>query len=172
MSSTEPSATLWDFAVRIYGCDGVAAACLALQERHDIDVPLLLFAAWTASNGMALSPAHAAEASASVADWHREVVQALRTVRQRLKTGPAPAPSPATEVLRATVKRAELESEKLQLASLEQQSARWHDRSGSATADANLATMFTTSTGAIADAEAFAHLSAIARASQSITEIS
>ena len=41
----------WDFSLRVYGSDGVPAACIALQERRGIDVNLLLFSAWIGESG-------------------------------------------------------------------------------------------------------------------------
>ena len=43
--------SFWDFSLRVYGSDGVSAACIALQERHGIDVNLLLFSAWVGESG-------------------------------------------------------------------------------------------------------------------------
>ena len=42
---------LWDWAVAAYGADGVADACLELQDAAGQNVPLLLWAAWTARTG-------------------------------------------------------------------------------------------------------------------------
>ena len=41
----------WEFSLRVYGNGGVPTACLALQERHAIDVNLLLFCAWIGESG-------------------------------------------------------------------------------------------------------------------------
>lgn len=112
-------ANLWDFAVRLYGMPGVADACLALQEECGVDVPVLLFSAWLAGRSVALSPSEARRIAAVVADWHREVVVPLRTVRRRLKSGPRPAPDQKTESLRNTIKGAELSAERIELALLE-----------------------------------------------------
>ena len=43
---TDAAGALWDFAVRLYAEPGVGEACLALQDRFGVDVPLLLWAAW------------------------------------------------------------------------------------------------------------------------------
>ena len=59
-----------------------------------------------------------------VAPWRGEVVAALRQLRRRLKSGPAPAPCEATERLRAQIKSAELHAEQIEQAVL----ARWLDR--------------------------------------------
>lgn len=33
----------WDYSIRVYRTDGVPAACLVLQEMHQIDVNVMLF---------------------------------------------------------------------------------------------------------------------------------
>ncbi|MEZ2126473.1 MULTISPECIES: TIGR02444 family protein [unclassified Sinorhizobium] len=110
---------LWDFAVRLYGMPGVADTCLALQEECGVDVPVLLFSAWLADRSVALSAPEMRRIATVVADWHREVVVPLRTVRRRLKFGPRPAPDQKTESLRNTIKGAELSAERIELTLLE-----------------------------------------------------
>ncbi|HEY9550471.1 MAG TPA: TIGR02444 family protein, partial [Kiloniellaceae bacterium] len=44
----------WQFSGAVYARRGVAEACLALQQRHGLDVNLLLFCAWAGSNGRRL----------------------------------------------------------------------------------------------------------------------
>jgi uncharacterized protein (TIGR02444 family) len=106
---------LWIFSIGVYGKPGVAPACLVLQERHRLDINLLLFAAWAgAAHGHVLSAAERGRAFAAVGDWHREMVRSLRALRTRLKDGPAPAPSPRTEPLRALVKKGELDAERIE----------------------------------------------------------
>ncbi len=50
-----------------------------------------------------------------VDEWHREIVRPLRAVRQRLKTGPAPAPDDITAQLRSQVQRIEIDAELIEL---------------------------------------------------------
>ena len=40
----------WKFSLELYDREGVAAACLALQEEYQLDVNLLLFCYWHGSN--------------------------------------------------------------------------------------------------------------------------
>ncbi len=111
--------TLKDFALALYGRDGVPPACLALQESAGIDVNILLFAAWRgAILRREISAAEIATARARVAAWHSEVVKALRAVRRRLKTGPSPAPDARTAKLRADVQAAEIAAEIIELEEL------------------------------------------------------
>lgn len=111
---------LREFALAVYAGDGVAPACLLLQGRFGLDVNLLLFAAYVgAARSQALTPAALNAAKARVDPWHREVVRPLRSVRERLKSGPAPAPNPATIGLREQVKEIEIHAELIELDELE-----------------------------------------------------
>jgi len=94
----------------------VSDACLHLQSRHDVDVPVVLFAAFVgAERRQALTASGVEAARARVDAWHREVVRPLRAVRQRLKTGPAPAPNDITARLRSQVQKIEIEAELIEL---------------------------------------------------------
>ena len=110
---------LKSYALKVYGTQGVPPACLLLQERFGLDVNVLLFAAFLgAVRGEALAPADLDTVAATVGDWHREVVRPLRAVRQRLKTGPTPAPDAATGILRGKLQKIEIEAELIELSEL------------------------------------------------------
>jgi uncharacterized protein (TIGR02444 family) len=112
----------WAFSLAVYANDGVAEECLGLQERLGLDVNLLMFAAYFgAVEGVRLERQDVANANATVANWHKEIVRSLRGARQALKAPSADASNPlhaATATLRLQVKRAELESEKIEQAML------------------------------------------------------
>lgn len=113
------SSDLARFALKVYASEGVPPACLVLQERAAVDVNLLLFAAFAgAARGARVDAAALAAAQAAVGAWHAEVVKALRAVRQRLKAGPPPGPTPVTEALRDKLKKVEIESELIELDTL------------------------------------------------------
>lgn len=91
-------------------------ACLHLQSRHDLDVNLVLFAAFVgAERREILTPSNLEAARALVETWHREVIRPLRAVRKRLKTGPSPAPNDSTARLRRKVQQVEIEAELIEL---------------------------------------------------------
>jgi len=104
------------FALELYRRAGVAEACLDLQNRHDLDVNVVLFAAFIgAVRRRTLTLADLDLAQRRVGPWHQEVVRPLRAVRQRLKTGPAPAPNEATCALRRKLAQLEIEAEVIEL---------------------------------------------------------
>jgi len=119
--ATHMHENLWNFALRTYGAQGVSEACLSLQDESGVDVPVLLFALWLAANSVELSESELQRTDTRVREWREEVIRPLRAVRRRLKTGPFPAPSGETEALRNSVKAAELNSEKIELALLEEE---------------------------------------------------
>ncbi|MCC1494549.1 TIGR02444 family protein [Cognatishimia sp. F0-27] len=118
MTEPDAEADLWRFALKVYGADGVSADCLTLQERYGVDVPVVLCGLWMATRGIALDAPGMARIAGAVEPWHKEVVIALRTVRQRLKNGPPPAPDARTDAVREAVKAAELNAERIELAVL------------------------------------------------------
>lgn len=109
----------WDFCLDIYARPGVSAACLELQHQHCVVVPLLLCSAWLGARGVPLSPAETAALAGAIRDWDLEVVQSLRSLRTKLKTGPRPALSPEADLFREKIKAVELDAEKLEIELLE-----------------------------------------------------
>ena len=106
---------LWSFALTVYQRDSVAPACLDLQEQCQIDVPLMLCAVFACLQGKAISDEDLTQLQDLAGPWQSDIVQSLRHIRTRLKTGPKPAPNAVTEDLRNKVKAAELAAEKIQL---------------------------------------------------------
>ena len=102
----------WDFSLRVYGSDSVAAACIALQERRGIDVNLLLFGAWIGESGRGILAESDLEAAlAATTAWNRDIVCVLRVVRNRLKGGMPPISTARSDVLRKMILEIEVKSE-------------------------------------------------------------
>lgn len=105
----------WGFALKLYAEPGIADACLRLQAECRVDVMMLLMATFAAvRRGIVLTPSDIADMDTACRPWREQIVLPLRAVRTTLKTGPAPAPSPASEKLRSSIKAAELSAERLQ----------------------------------------------------------
>ncbi len=110
-----PEHPFWDFALKVYGAEGVAAACLNLQERHGIDVNLMLFCLWIGHSGRGVISEPEMLAALATSDrWHRTVVKGLRFVRRALKDRFPDAPADLREALRGQVQRTEIDSEHLE----------------------------------------------------------
>ena len=107
-----PPSPFWSFSLAIYRKPGVAEACLALQDRHAIDVNLLLAALFSGAGGIALDADAWAMLEGAVGAYHREVVRPLRAARRALT--PLEPGSPVAAQLRSAVKAAELDAEHLE----------------------------------------------------------
>ena len=104
------AADLWRYAVTLYGRPGVAAACLALQDRHGADVPLLLAALWHAARGR--GPPDLERWREISNSWGAAAVLPLRKLRRDLKG------RPGWEAVRGRVKHLELAAERATLVQL------------------------------------------------------
>jgi uncharacterized protein (TIGR02444 family) len=80
-----PESAFWRFSVEFYARPGVAAACLALQDREGVDVNLVLLGLWLGSRGHRLSVAAGRRLARVARGWQQPIVAPLRRVRQRLK---------------------------------------------------------------------------------------
>lgn len=80
-----PRALFWDYSVALYGRPGVEAACIELQQRHRIDVNLVLLCLWLGERGTALDGEALARLCHAADRWQLEVVRPLRNLRRRLK---------------------------------------------------------------------------------------
>jgi len=110
-----PDHPFWDFSLRVYDCDGVGTACIYLQDRHGIDVNVMLFCLWLGeTNRGVLDAEECASMTAAAEKWHNEVVKSLRHVRRILKDGFPNSPPSLRESLRGEIQAAEINSEHLQ----------------------------------------------------------
>lgn len=110
--SDQADHALWRFSLRVYGAEGVEAACLRLQDDQGADVNLVLFCCWlgTAGYGRAAAPL-LRSALAAASQWHARAVAPLRALRRSLKHDPAPLAAADAEPVRRKVLAAELEAE-------------------------------------------------------------
>jgi uncharacterized protein (TIGR02444 family) len=108
------SLSFWTFSLQTFAKPSVAQTCLDLQDRCGIDVNVLLFMLWCAHYGRRLSAQNICNVVDLVNSWQTDVVDRLRLVRRALKHPAASWPPQGTESLRARVKAAELEAERLQ----------------------------------------------------------
>jgi uncharacterized protein (TIGR02444 family) len=112
----------WDFSLAVYGASAVQDECLKLQDEFGLDVNLILLCAFLgAVHGVALTGDDVAAARRAVQQWQEQVVRPLRAARRNLKTVALTDTGDATAAaqLRAQVKAAELESERIEQIVLE-----------------------------------------------------
>ncbi len=98
----------WDFSIAHYAIDGVAPACIALQDEYGLDVNVVLYAAWWGARGMRLEPGHLNAIETAVSPWRNRVVLPLRELRRQWREYPGDG-----EFLDA-VKALELQAERRQ----------------------------------------------------------
>lgn len=103
----------WDYALALYAKPDVAPACLALQNRHGLNVNLLLFCLWAGQNGRTLAPGEFERVGAAIAPWEDSVIKPLRRVRDWLKVQDL-VPQEPGQALRKAVLARELEGEALE----------------------------------------------------------
>jgi uncharacterized protein (TIGR02444 family) len=104
----------WRFSIKFYAVPGVAAACIELQDQARVDVNILFFLLWNATQSRALSEAEVAEIERAIGPWRDMAVIPIRDVRRALKSPPPVMAAEAAEGLRTRVKAVELEAERLQ----------------------------------------------------------
>jgi len=105
----------WKFSLEFYGRDGVADACLTLQDQFGADVNILLYCCWVAfAHGEKLEQAELAEIMAVIEPWQTGVVQQLRQIRQDLKQNETINLGELSEELRQAIKSCELDGEKIE----------------------------------------------------------
>jgi uncharacterized protein (TIGR02444 family) len=101
---------LWAYSLAHYRRNGVEKLCLQLQDEFGLDVNLLLYAAWLASQRQTLTAEHLEAIAAATGDWRREVVQPLRELRRGFKS------ISGTDKLRGRLAELELAAEQQQQA--------------------------------------------------------
>jgi uncharacterized protein (TIGR02444 family) len=116
MTDTPSSAEtpFWRFSLNFYRQARVSDACIALQDGCGVDVNLLLFLFWLASNDRQLSTDDVELLDDNVRDWRNLTIIPIRDARRKLK-GAATLVAPARqEAFRTKVKAIELDAERLQ----------------------------------------------------------
>lgn len=105
----------WRFSLDRYRRPDVADICLAMQDEAGVDVNLLLFCLWCGQEGVALAAQEIATLDgAGSGEWRETVVMPLRAARLALKEPPCTFDVVEARRLRTTLKRVEIESERMQ----------------------------------------------------------
>jgi uncharacterized protein (TIGR02444 family) len=104
----------WRFSLNLYRQAGVSNACIALQDGCGVDVNLLLFLFWLASDDRQLSAADVKLLDDNVRDWRNLTIIPIRDARRKLKDAATLVEPGRQEAFRNKVKVIELEAESLQ----------------------------------------------------------
>jgi uncharacterized protein (TIGR02444 family) len=114
---TKQSTSFWNFSNQLYARDGVAGACLHLQEQFHLDVNLVLFCFWSAQFETEVADDDWDKILAFSNRWKSQVVQPLRDVRTWMKVNSdnsADEKGVRFSTLRERIKMDELAAEKFQ----------------------------------------------------------
>ena len=109
----------WDWALAAYAAPGVAEACLNLQDAHDQNVPLLLWAAWCAQSGRRPDEDDLDAACDTARVWTDAAILPLRDLRRRLKSTIPDMKTADRLSVREQVKAVELDAERRLMSALE-----------------------------------------------------
>lgn len=113
----------WAFSLRTYGEPGVSEVCVTLQDRHGVDVNVLLIALWAVCDRrIRVDASRIASLDSSVADLRASAVVPIRTVRRWMKSASFGL---GIDAARDRVKKAELAVEQLEQALLAEVVRSW-----------------------------------------------
>jgi uncharacterized protein (TIGR02444 family) len=103
----------WTFSLELYDAEGVAAACVELQDAYQLDVNLILFCFWHGSAYGKIDQELLQNIIKLSIEWRSGVVQPLRSARSWMKLNSNP--SDQFDSLRERIKADELMAEKFQI---------------------------------------------------------
>src|SRR5580698_6243306 len=115
MSDAQSEITpFWRFSLHFYKQTGVSDACIALQDDCGVDVNLLLFLFWLASDGRLLAADEIKRLDERVRSWRELTIIPIRDTRRKLKGAATLLEPGKQEAFRNKVKAVELDAERLQ----------------------------------------------------------
>ena len=104
----------WTFSLGYYRGAGVSEACLELQDNCGIDVNVVLFLLWQATQKRRFAAIQVKALADKVRPWQIDVIGPIRALRRKLKTDAPLLDRGSAELFRTKIKAIELESERLQ----------------------------------------------------------
>ena len=120
----ESKSPFWRFSIKFYQVPGVAPSCIELQDQAGVDVNVLFFLLWLATQHRALNKEQVADVERSIGPWREMAVAPIRNVRRALKSPPPVMSAETAEGFRTRIKQVELEAERLQQEALFQMAER------------------------------------------------
>jgi uncharacterized protein (TIGR02444 family) len=119
MSSAETASTpqtnpFWTFSLGYYRGAGVSEACLELQDECGVDVNVVLFLLWQATQKRSFAAVQVKALTEKMGPWQIDVIGPIRGLRRMLKGNALLPDKGAAELFRTKIKAIELEAERLQ----------------------------------------------------------
>lgn len=119
---------LWDFALELYAKPGIEAICLDLQNEHKLSINRLIFAVWAAKEQKLLDLKRLTSSDAN--EWQQPIAHPLRSVRYKVRE--RLDNHPELENVYKNLRKAELQSEQVEIAYLYYVSQGWGRSASSA----------------------------------------
>jgi len=113
-ASAAQTSPFWTFSLGYYRGAGVSEACLELQDNCGVDVNVVLFLLWMASQQRHVGADQVKRLADRVRPWQVDVIGPIRALRRRLKSDAPLLDKGSAELFRTRIKAIELESERLQ----------------------------------------------------------
>jgi uncharacterized protein (TIGR02444 family) len=113
-AQTRTETPFWRFSLHFYRQTGVSDACIALQDDCGVDVNLLLFLFWLASEGRLVTADEVKKLDDQVRTWRELTIVPIRDTRRKLKGAHTLVDAGQQEAFRNKVKAIELDAERLQ----------------------------------------------------------
>src|SRR4249920_3211589 len=85
-ASAGQTSPFWTFSLGYYRGAGVSEACLELQDNCGVDVNVVLFLLWLASQKRMLAAEQVKLIADKVRPWQIDVIGPIRALRRMLKT--------------------------------------------------------------------------------------
>ena len=117
MSSIEPASQanpFWTFSLGYYRGAGVSEACLELEDNCEVDVNVVLFLLWQATQKRQFAEVQVKALAEKLGPWQIDVIGPIRELRRMLKGNALLPDKGAAELFRTKIKAIELEAERLQ----------------------------------------------------------
>jgi uncharacterized protein (TIGR02444 family) len=119
MSSAETASApqtnpFWTFSLGYYRGAGVSEACLELQDECGVDVNVVLFLLWQATQKRSFAAVQVKALTEKVGPWQIDVIGPIRGLRRMLKGNAPLLDKGSAELFRTKIKAIELEAERLQ----------------------------------------------------------
>jgi uncharacterized protein (TIGR02444 family) len=116
-----PSHPFWDFALPLHETKGVGEAVIAMQDRHGVNVNVMLLSCWVGATGRGrLGEGGVRKAIEAAEVWNRDVVQPLRNVRRVMRPGIPPIDKAISDSLRRRILDIEIDCERAEIVMLGQ----------------------------------------------------